>query len=302
MPGRKKKSFQLNLTVKYFFTAFCSLLVISYLIFLYFPFYLLAPNHSTPETKRNIEVIAPDEVKALHPSSSASASYRIPIVMYHYVEYVRDKKDYTRQLLDTEPKVFEAQIRTMVDANFTFLKMNEVADILEGTRRLPEKPVAITFDDGYKDFFTDAYPILKKYKVKATAYVVPGFFDKPNYMSAAQILTLSKDKNIELGAHTMHHVWLKDMPLSLKEREIVESKYKLEDLIHKPVVSFAYPYGAFDNLAIDLVKNAGFRTAVSTIPGIDESWANRYFLFRLRTGVMTGSTLLNYLRNPPYSK
>jgi peptidoglycan/xylan/chitin deacetylase (PgdA/CDA1 family) len=221
--------------------------------------------------------------------------------MYNYVEYFKDNKDKTRQVLDTETPILEAQLRTLISDHFTFLTMSDVAAILDGKKDLPEKPVVLTFDDGYRDFYTDAYPILKKYKVKATAYIVPGFLDQPNYMFTSQIKMLGKDNNIELGAHTMHHVWLKDMAPFLAEREIAQSKYKLEDLIHKPVISFAYPYGAFDNSAIDITKKAGFATAVSTIAGIEASNNNRYFLFRIRPGYMTGVTLANFVTNPPYS-
>jgi len=99
----------------------------------------------------------------------------------------------------------------------------------------------------------------------------------------------------------MHHVYLKDMSTIFAEREILQSKYRLEDLIHKPVVSFAYPYGAIDNQAIELVRKAGFSSAVSTIGGIKIAENNRYFLYRLRSGNMIGQTLLNFISNPPFS-
>jgi peptidoglycan/xylan/chitin deacetylase (PgdA/CDA1 family) len=300
MAKKKSRKHQIHLSVRHKIAFIGGLITLSYFLYLYFPYYLFASHHNVPETKKNIEKVIPKEVKSAHLSASTGATFRIPILMYHYVEYVKDKKDLTRQSLDIEPNVFEAQIKTLVDDHFTFLKMSDVADILDGLKSLPEKPVILTFDDGYRDFYTDAYPIIKKYQVKATAYVVPGFFDQPNYMLTSQIKELALDDNIELGAHTMHHVYLKDVASIFAEREIVQSKYKLEDIIHKPVMSFAYPYGAFDNQAIELSKKAGFSTSVSTIGGIQASVDNRYFLYRMRAGMMTGDILINFIENPPF--
>ncbi len=303
MAQKKNSSIeQRHVTFRYKLALLCLFATFSYLLYLYFPYYLFSSHHNVPETKKNIEKTVPKEVKSAHPFASTSARFRIPILMYHYVEYVKNKKDVTRQSLDIEPVIFEAQVKTLIADHFTFLTMSEVADILDGKKKLPDKPIVLTFDDGYRDFYTDAYPILKKYHVKATAYVVPGFFDQPNYMLTSQIKKLANDSNIELGAHTMHHVYLKNMNSIFAEREILQSKYKLEDIIHQPVISFAYPYGAFDNQAIELSKKAGFSTAVSTIGGIQASQSNRYFLYRMRSGLMTGQVLLNYLQNPPYSE
>jgi len=288
-------------TFKHKLALVCAVIALSYAFYLNFPYYLFATHFKVQETRKNLQEVVPREVSAAHPVASKSASFNIPILMYHYVEYVKDRRDRIRQSLDIEPIIFEAQIKTLVDDKFTFLTMAEVGEILNGKKVLPKKPVALTFDDGYRDFFTDAYPVLKKYHVKGTAYVVPGFFDQPNYMLTSQIKILAKDQNIELGAHTMHHVYLKDMSAIFAEREILQSKYRLEDLIHKPVVSFAYPYGAIDNQAIELVRKAGFSSAVSTIGGIKIAENNRYFLYRLRSGNMIGQTLLNFISNPPFS-
>lgn len=298
--AKKKKSLKTKLTFRQGTALICGTIVLLYIIYLNFPYYLFLRHRNLPETKKNIVVSIPKEVNQAHPRASTSATFRVPILMYHYVEYVKDKKDTIRQSLDIEPHIFEEQLKTLIDAHYTFMTMSEVADVLDGNASLPEKPIVLTFDDGYRDFYTDVLPLLKKYKVKAVAYVVPGFFDTPNYLLTTQVKEIAQVPFIELGAHTMHHVYLKDMSPIFAEREIAQSKYKLEDLLHKPVVSFAYPYGAFDNSAIDLAKKAEFRTAVSTIGGITASDNNRYFLFRMRPGYKTGQTLINYLTYPPY--
>ena len=175
------------------------------------------------------------------------------------------------------------------------MTMAELGEVLDGKRTLPAKPVVLTFDDGYRDFYTDVFPLLKTYGTKATVYVIPGFLNGSNYLTDAQLQEIAGDNTIEIAAHTVHHVWLKNMPREKAQQEIVESKTALETAIHKPVVSFAYPYGAFDEQAISLVKQAGFSTAVSTIPGVTIDQADRFFIFRLRPGGRTGDGLVHFL-------
>jgi peptidoglycan/xylan/chitin deacetylase (PgdA/CDA1 family) len=220
---------------------------------------------------------------------------RVPILMYHYVEYVKDKGDTIRQSLSLAPFTFEDEIKTLIGAGYTFMTDAELADALSGKITLPEKPIVLTFDDGYRDFYTDVYPILKKYHVKATAYIISGFLGYPNNMDAGQIRQIADDGLVEIGAHTVNHAWLKGMDEKELVYEVDQCKKTLEDLTGKPVVSFAYPYGAFDVPAIQTLAAAGFTSAVSTIPGADQYQTHRYFLYRLRPGGKTGESLLSWL-------
>lgn len=225
---------------------------------------------------------------------------RLPILMYHYIEYVTDTNDTIRKSLAILPSTFDAQIKTLKDDGYTFLTASQIPDILQGKRALPKKPIILTFDDGYRDFYTDAYPILKKYHVPATAYIVPGFLDRPNYLFTTQLDEIAKDGLVEIAAHTVNHAYLKGMSESHAFEEIQESKKMLEDQIHKPVVSFAYPYGAFDLATSKLVEKAGFTNAVSTLPGVELDGKNTYFIFRIRPGGRTGETLLTYLKQATF--
>lgn len=222
-------------------------------------------------------------------------SVRVPILMYHYVEYVKDKDDKKRISLNTTPFTLEEEVKTLAGAGYTFMTNGELVDVLDGKAKLPPKPILLTFDDGYRDFYTDAYPILKKYRAKATQYVISGFLNNSNHLTTAQLQEIAQDGLVEIGAHTVHHVWLKGLSLKKVSTEIFQSKVTLGKLIGKPVTSFAYPYGAFDEQATQLVKESGFSSAVSTIPGIDQKQEYRYFLYRLRPGGRTGQSLLDWL-------
>lgn len=247
------------------------------------------------ESKLDMKTI-PREVKKELKTASVSASFRVPVLLYHYVEYVQDKKDTIRQSLNINPYIFEQQIITLKKSNYTFMTASDLGKVLDGKMEMPENPILLTFDDGHRDFYTDAYPILKKYNVRATAYIVADFLGGSDFMDTYQLQKIANDGLVEIGDHTLHHAYLKKQTEKFYEKEIVDSKIQLQNVLHIPIVSFAYPYGAFDKKAIDVVRNAGFTTAMSTLPGIIVSQTNRYLIERIRPGGRIGENLINFLK------
>ena len=229
--------------------------------------------------------------------SQSPVAVRVPILIYHYIEYIQDKNDKTRMALNTTPYTLEEEVKTLANAGYTFMTNNELVAVLRGKAKLPKKPILLTFDDSYRDFYIDAYPILKKYHAKATQFVISGFLGYKNHLDINQLQEIARDGLVEIGDHTVHHVGLKGMPLQKVTDEILESKVAIEQIIHKPVVSFAYPFGAFDQPTLEVVKNSGFFSAMSTIPGVQQKQENNYFLSRLRPGGRTGQVLLTWLDN-----
>lgn len=255
----------------------------------------------TIETHRSeMSKIPPDIKKRLSSQTNVSKNIRVPILMYHYVEYVQDRKDTIRQSLNINPDIFEQQIKTLVDAGYTFMTAKELGNVLDGKTELPDNPILLTFDDGHWDLDTAVLPILKKYKVKATAYIISGFIGNSDFLTQSQLQDVINSKLIEIGAHTVHHVSLKGKLFPIVKTEVEKSKEALEKNYHLSVVSFAYPNGAFDQQAADIVKKAGFTTSVSTIPGINQNLENRFFLYRLRPGRRTGQQLLEYLKGTAF--
>lgn len=246
------------------------------------------------ETPRSEVKHIPREVRK-NLKTNFAPTYQVPILLYHYVEYVTDKKDTIRQSLDIAPYVFEQQVKTLHDAGYTFMTASELADVINGKRSLPKKPILLTFDDGHWDVDTVVLPILKKYHAKATAYLISGFLNGSDFLTDAQVKDLINSHLVEIGAHTVHHVSLKRLLQPVVEYEVNQSKITLEKNYKVNVVSFAYPNGAFDEQAILDVKNAGYTSAVSTVPGTTQSAQNKFFLFRLRPGYRTGEELLSYL-------
>ena len=215
--------------------------------------------------------------------------------MYHYVEYVKDTKDTIRQSLNINPYVFEEQIKTLKEAKYTFLTARDLGRILDGKRTLPPKPILITIDDGHWDLDTDILPILQKYNAHATAYIISGFLDNSDFLSTKQLQHVIDSGLVEIGAHTVHHAFVKNTPLKAVVYEIEESKKTLEEIFKIEVTSFAYPSGYYDLQSVQVVENTGFVTAMSTNHGTEVNQENRYYLNRLRPGGRTGEGLLTWL-------
>lgn len=259
-----------------------------------------------PETPQNsMKKIPPDVKRALTQlpqPSSISATLHIPILMYHYVEYVQDKNDKERQLLNVTPNIFERQLQTLITDGYTFITAKELGDVLDGIMQVPAKPIILTFDDGHWDLDTNVIPILKKYHIKATAYIVPGFVGtNTDSLTSLELQDVIDSGLVDVGAHTVHHISLKGKSVAQAKYEIGTSRSMLEQKYHIHVYSFAYPYGAFDQNTVDFVKQAGFTTAASTIAGNEQSSQNRFFLFRVRPGYNTGKALIAYLNREWHS-
>jgi peptidoglycan/xylan/chitin deacetylase (PgdA/CDA1 family) len=251
--------------------------------------------HPVLETKKTEAKDLPEDLKKQLKIASSTATLRVPILLYHYVEIVQNPKDTMRIELNIQPTVFEQQVKTLADARYTFMTAKDLGDVLDGKTQMPEKPVLLTFDDGHWDLATSILPILKKYHAKATAYVIPGFIGGSDFMTSQQLQEVINSGLVDVGAHTVHHISLKGRPLAVDQYEVDQSKTMLEQTYHIKVVSFAYPYGTFDQQAVQVVKNDNFTTAVSTATGIEQNQANRFFLYRLRPGYRTGQILLTYL-------
>jgi len=220
---------------------------------------------------------------------------KVPIIMYHYVEYVKDPRDTIRKSLNIDPDVFQYQLQTLESNGFKTFYVKELAEALDGFRIMPKKSVILTFDDGYEDFYTYVLPILKKYKVKATLYVINDLVGSKGYISQKELDEIASSGFVEVGAHTLDHDYLKGMSKEAQMQQIIKSKDELESMLGIQIKTFAYPFGAFDDNSINIVKEASFSAAVSVIPGNDHSEEDRYYLYRIRAGSILGGNMIQNL-------
>lgn len=212
----------------------------------------------------------------------ASVSWRRPrILMYHMVQPHRAGAKFNG--LRVTPERFETQVRWLRKQGFSFYTVSELWAQWD---KLPERAVAITFDDGYADNLHYALPILARYDAKATIYVVVdrhgrdwSTYKKAHHNSGelAREAKLSDDEvrhlvasgRIEIGSHTLTHCNLATTHVDAKRHELLASREQLEALTGMPVRSFAYPFGIYSAADVLLAREAGYETAVTTVEGID---------------------------------
>lgn len=185
----------------------------------------------------------------------------IPILMYHSIGINR------RNNLLVAPAKFNSQIKHLHKAGYQTICFQTLENYWKSGKPLPAKPILLTFDDGYKDNYTIAYPILKKYKFKATIFVITNFVDDANHLSQKQIKEMISSGLIDIGAHTKTHPDLTTVPSKKVYQEIFGSKQILTKYTGKPVIAFAYPIGKYNYEVVKATGAARYKFAVTTKPG-----------------------------------
>ena len=210
-----------------------------------------------------------------------AGAVKVPILTYHYIRNNPDYRDRLGFALSVTPADFAAQMDWLASNGFHTVTPADVYDYLNGTRGLPSRPVVLTFDDGYADFYNTALPILRGHDFTAVSYVISGFIGRSGYMNAAQIVEADR-AGIEIGSHTVDHANLARSSAGNVNFELVASKQALEQLLGHPVLSFCYPSGQFNGSVAAAVQAAGYNDATTTAFGFVHSLWDRYRWSRLR--------------------
>ncbi len=196
--------------------------------------------------------------------------------MYHNIG-VPPKNAILRSLYVT-PRMFKFQMSYLKAAGFEVVPLTDIAEVARkggSGKRL----VALTFDDGYRDFYENAFPVLKKYGLPSTVFVVSDLVGKENVWDSAEgrarekllgwkeMSRLSKE-GVTFGSHTRSHPFLSRLASAEIEDEVAGSKSGLEERLQTPVESFCYPYGDYDARIVKEVRKAGYKAAVTTQRGL----------------------------------
>jgi len=214
----------------------------------------------------------------------------IPILMYHSVSNSAEKKLHSYYKVSTSPKRFEQQMQWLFDNDFLTVKIDKVYNEIES--RYPKKNIVLTFDDGFRDFYTNAWPIMKKCNQIATVFLPTSFINnerklfKNKYCLNWREIKELRSNGISFGSHTVTHPKLIDMDnWELIRLELEESKQEIENELGESITQFCYPYAyplfehKFCNKFLALLKNLNYQFNFTTIVGYDIS--NPYVLQRI---------------------
>jgi peptidoglycan/xylan/chitin deacetylase (PgdA/CDA1 family) len=212
----------------------------------------------------------------------------VPILLYHSVS--NDPPHWIRRLSIT-PRAFSRHLEVIRTSGTTPLSAVEYASILAGHGSLPERPVVITFDDGFANFREEAQPALRRAGLPVTLFVTTGFLEgfsrgdgmrRPPgpWLDPAALLELHAE-GVTIGAHSHSHPHLDTLPVETARVEIARSKQILEELLGAPVSSFAYPHGYHGPVVRRLASECGFASACAVKNALSWEDDDRFALARL---------------------
>ena len=198
---------------------------------------------------------------------AADVKYSVPegvsVLMYHMIG-----NEPGNAAIMTEANL-RIQMNYLRDHGYHPITMQELYDYVTKGAPLPEKPVCITFDDGYLDSYTIVYPLMKEYGFPWTLFLITDDVGKPyNRMTWDQLREMANSHTVTIANHTLSHPKLHNLATRAeKEKEIVEANKALKYQLGIDNVWLAYPYGDYDDEVIDICKKAGIKMAVTTDAG-----------------------------------
>ncbi len=202
--------------------------------------------------------------------------YTVPVLTYHSINY-------EDSLIAVAPENFDRQLSYLKHNNYDVISLDELVEGIKSGKKFNHKSVVITFDDGRKDNYTYALPVLKKYTFPVTIFLAANLVNnKADFLSWDEVRAMMK-YNVSFGAHTRNHVHLSSIKSdeSLLD-EIAGAKKTIEENINAPVEYFSYPYGAFNGKVKKIVEKSGFNGACTTNIGPDRFNEDAYALKRIR--------------------
>lgn len=235
--------------------------------------------------------------------TSKRADVKVPVLLYHnFVTTVPESDPDNFNYINT-PESFEENIKTFLDNGYTIISMKDLADCDSGKTELPSKPIIITFDDGYYSNYEYIYPILKKYNVKVSIFIVTDKIGKEingiKYLGWDECLEMQNSGLVEIFSHSKKHVFYDKLPVREVRDDVMES-YKLieEHLGKQDLKVFAYPYGAYTNETVRTLKNNGIDFQVYDIGINNFKDLDRNFIKRINIPCeMTGKEIIEEIEN-----
>ncbi|MEN6373606.1 MAG: polysaccharide deacetylase family protein [Smithella sp.] len=218
---------------------------------------------------------------------------RISILMYHSISDDREHGVHPYYKINTAPAIFADQMRFLYENNYSVIDLKSVKGCFDKKYELNKKIVVITFDDGYHDFYTNAFPILQKYHFTATVFLPTAFIGNEGiklrgkaHLTWNQISELA-DSGISFGSHTVTHPELSNLSNKDVEYEIRQSKKAIEDNLGKAIDTFSYPFKfpdekkVFINDLRKILQKCEYHHGVSTRIGTTSKSDDIYFMKRI---------------------
>ncbi len=218
-------------------------------------------------------------------------SVEVPIVFYHYVDYLPEAASGLRRSLTVSPATLDAQLQYLVDAGFQTITLDDLYAALVEGRPLPERPIVLSFDGGYRDAYDNVFPLLKRRGLIGTFFILTSKADgeAEGYLTWAMIEEMSR-AGMDIQPHGRDHTGLAGVSYEYVLHEVRGAREAIEAHVGRPARFFCYPYGTYDDSAIAALQAAGFLGALTTREGRVHTRDDLYTLARIRIGEFDGVT------------
>lgn len=255
-------------------------------------------------------------ISSLFGSTVTKDEIDFPIVMYHHIE---EKEENLNEFMVT-PDKFEKDMKKIKEMGYQTVSYEEVYNFVYNNGTLPEKPIMVTFDDGYESNYKYAFPVLKKLNMKATIAVIGCMVGQDTYKGreAFKHFTYEEAKEmyksglIDIQSHTydLHDVSIRvgikrnsgedeNRYINLVKNDLRKSVNELKNKVGNNQFVFTYPYGANDELTERILKELGFKITVTTDVGTNHIVrGNKDSLYKLkRFGIKNDTDIVKLLSN-----
>jgi peptidoglycan/xylan/chitin deacetylase (PgdA/CDA1 family) len=211
------------------------------------------------------------------------AEAAVPILMYHYVGDAPPNADRLRRELTVDAAALDAQLAWLRDNGYTTISLDHLFDFLTGGAPLPPKPIVLTFDDGYLDAYTVAFPALKRNNQTATFFVVTDFinYNNPEHATWPMLREMS-DAGMRIESHSRTHIDLRKRSNAVLVWELLGPVEQIEAYTGRRPRFFCYPTGKHDAAVIKILQDIGTNAAVTTDFGRTHRLADAMLWRRLR--------------------
>ncbi|MFQ5854962.1 MAG: polysaccharide deacetylase family protein [Anaerolineae bacterium] len=239
----------------------------------------------------------------LPPPDGVVRDAHVPILMYHYISEPPPGADKIRRGLSVPSTSFEGHLRYLKDNGYHTISLHQLLLHLTRGEPLPERPIILTFDDGYRDNYENAFPLLEKYGFTGTFFLITNFIDegRPAYLTWDQVKHLARVGN-EIGAHSRDHPDLRGKDTDFLVWQILGAKEAIQNGAGITPRFFSYPSGKYNDNVIAILASAHYWGAVTVKQGIHQSSDRTFELQRIRIdgsyGVNELDWVLNYYLQP----
>ncbi len=201
----------------------------------------------------------PAEPLSLH-FGTGGRGIPVPALMYHHVAELPGDASETQRNWTVSPAAFAEQLQYLASEGWHSIAPAEFAAYAAEGRPLPPKPVIITIDDGNRDIYTTAYPLIMETNLRPVLYVIPSHMSYGGYFTWEMARELA-GQGMTIGVHTLSHIALRGESIDVLQQEIGESRRIVEEELGQAVDSFCYPFGSYDENTIAILRENGYTTA-----------------------------------------